>query len=113
MTLNIITSIHYDVVPNGVTNKFSFVHKGKKGYHHTFVSKWGLWGSNKNKSEKRTRKKKRKIKLMKREKNMKEEKRGLKNHQSSKSRGDFWDWGANLNFNLIVLYVYTVVHELI
>lgn len=45
----------------------------------------------------------------------KEKKRGLKNHQSSKSRGDFWDWGANLNFNLIVLYlyVYTVVHELI
>ena len=62
-----------DVVHNGVTNKFSFVHKGKKGYHHTFVSKWGLWGSNKNKSEKRTRKRRRE-KFVKKDENKKERK---------------------------------------
>lgn len=44
----------------------------------------------------------------KKKKKRKRSQRGrVKNHQSSKSRGDFWDWGANLNFNLIVLYVYT------
>ena len=37
---------------------FHLCTKGKR-LRHTFVSKWGLWGSNKNKSEKRTRKRRR------------------------------------------------------
>ena len=64
-----------DVIQNGVTKNFSFMHKGKKVTDTPLSPSEVCEDQIKIRVKKEQEKKKRKIKLMKREKNMKEEKK--------------------------------------